>query len=192
MSENPLPNRKSPRLKGYDYRLSGAYFVTICSYQRGYLFGEVADSKMVLSRAGAIAQERWLDLPNHHSVGLDAFIVMPNHVHGIVILENDGGPRAANARVLPMESPQGVLEAQPAAGDVARSSIAGSLSAVVGSYKSAVTRQLRRDLNMPALKVWQNRYHDHIIRTRESFEKIQHYIWTNPGCWERDRYFSED
>ena len=79
--------RRSPRLQGYDYSQSGAYFVTICCHQRAQLFGHITDGTMHLSPAGQIALERWFAIPEHHAhVDLDAFVVMPNHIHGIVIL----------------------------------------------------------------------------------------------------------
>ncbi|MCA9915636.1 MAG: transposase family protein, partial [Anaerolineae bacterium] len=101
--------RRSPRLQGYDYSQSGAYFVTICTHERAHLFGVVADGEMVLNRAGEIAQERWFALPDHHNgIELDAFVVMPNHIHGIIILTGivgtgpalSGQPSADNAGVV--------------------------------------------------------------------------------------------
>ena len=84
-------NRRTIRLKGYDYTQSGAYFVTICTHERVCLFGEAVDGAMALSRAGEIAQARWFAIPHHHpNIELDAFVVMPNHVHGIVIIVGTG------------------------------------------------------------------------------------------------------
>jgi putative transposase len=82
-----LPQRRSPRLKGYDYAQMGAYFITICCYQRFHLFGQINDGNMQLSDEGQIALERWFALPQHHSnIDLDVFVVMPNHIHGVIIL----------------------------------------------------------------------------------------------------------
>lgn len=82
-----LPQRKSPRLQGYDYSQPGAYFVTICTHQRLHCFGEVIEGSMNLNRLGEIASELWFALPQHHpGIELDAFVVMPNHIHGIIVL----------------------------------------------------------------------------------------------------------
>jgi REP element-mobilizing transposase RayT len=89
MIEN-LPQRKSPRLPDYDYSLNGAYFVTICTHQRLHLFGDVHDGEMHSNAVGDIAQERWSALPEHHQhITLDLFVVMPNHVHGILFLDGE-------------------------------------------------------------------------------------------------------
>ncbi len=86
----PRPNRRSIRLKGYDYSRPGAYFITICTRDRAHLFGEVADGEMRLNAFGEIVRAAWFDLPNHYNhVRLDAFVIMPNHVHSIIILIDD-------------------------------------------------------------------------------------------------------
>lgn len=92
MDTKKYPQRKSPRLQGYDYSQSGGYFVTICTYQRNYLFGDVIEQKMRLNAWGAVAVDCWEAIPKHFSgVTLDLFIVMPNHVHGILFIQNTGG-----------------------------------------------------------------------------------------------------
>lgn len=84
-----LPQRKSPRLKGYDYSSEGMYFVTICTYQRDLIFGDVVDGEMELDKLGKIVQWHWFDLPSHFpSVDLDMMVVMPNHIHGIVAINH--------------------------------------------------------------------------------------------------------
>lgn len=88
--KKPFYNRKSPRLEGYDYAQSGGYFVTICTHNRQHLFGDIRADTLTLSSARLIAQSRWLAMPDHHPhVVLDKFIIMPNHVHLIVFLDND-------------------------------------------------------------------------------------------------------
>ncbi|MEL6269261.1 MAG: transposase [Chloroflexota bacterium] len=153
-----LPQRKSPRLQGYDYSQAGAYFITICTHNRVHLFGTIADAEMVTTSAGNIATERWFALPQHHaSIELDGFVVMPNHVHGILVFPDDG---------------------------------ALNLSTVMQSYKSSVTRHIRKALLQPDLKIWQMRFHDHIIRNERDLNNIRHYVQTNPAGWEEDTFYS--
>jgi REP element-mobilizing transposase RayT len=174
----PYRQRKSPRLQGYDYSQSGAYFVTICTHNRAHLFGEITEGAMMLNDAGAIAQERWLALPDHHpNVELDAFVVMPNHVHGIVILVGTGPALSV---------------ATDNAGVVTdNAGVVPTLGTVIGSYKSGVTRRIREAQNDPDLRVWQSRYHDHIIRTETALNHIREYIMYNPARWREDAFYGD-
>jgi hypothetical protein len=87
---NHRPQRRSPRLQGYDYTRAGAYFITICTQNRVHLFGDVVDGEMVLNTLGCIVETCWDDLPNYYNnIRLDAFVVMPNHIHGIIFMSND-------------------------------------------------------------------------------------------------------
>jgi putative transposase len=90
MPHDLSPRRHSLRLKGYDYSQAGAYFITVCTHRRVLLFGDVIEANVRLNDVGAIVNESWANLPNHYrGIELDAFIVMPNHVHGIIILSDD-------------------------------------------------------------------------------------------------------
>jgi len=181
-----FPQRKSPRLIGYDYTLAGAYFVTICSHERTHLFGQVQADTMVLNIAGEIAAARWLALPEHHfGIELDAFVVMPNHVHGIIVLV---GTTQASSGVASSGTTTPADRVSKTAGRAPTSS--GSLGAVVGSYKSGVTRRIRESRNDPALQIWQGRYHDHIIRSESALVKIQRYVTNNPAQWQEDTFFA--
>ena len=96
MRNDPRPRRRSLRLPGYDYSQAGAYFITACTQNRVMLFGEIIDCDVRLSELGMIVQQTWDDLPTHyHGIDLDAFIVMPNHVHGIIILADESEQRHA-------------------------------------------------------------------------------------------------
>lgn len=178
MDTPPLPKRKSPRLQGYDYRLAGEYFVTICCYQRQHHFGEIVNANMRLSWLGELAAALWLTIPDHHlQVELDLFVVMPNHVHGIVILADtpQGAVRPDEARLVPTtKSPLGAP--------------ARSLGAVIGGFKSAVTRAANHALGAIAPIIWQGRYHDHVIRNERELNCIREYILTNPARWESDTF----
>jgi putative transposase len=161
---------RTRRLAKYDYSEPGWYFVTICCRGSTAYFGEIRNGMMALTDTGCIAHACWNAIPVHEpGVELGAFIVMPNHVHGLIGLRNDhdatGHAPSLQASCLPRP---------------------GSLSAIVGSYKSAVTRIARsRGFDF----VWQARFHDHIVRNDESLSRINDYIQDNPVLWEEDRYY---
>ena len=131
---------------------------------------------MHFSAAGEIAFARWQALPNHHpNVELDLFVVMPNHVHSILFLSECAGTRPVSSA----DSPNDSSRLKP-----------GSLGAIIGSYKSGVTRRIREHLQSPQLIVWQIRYHDHIIRSEKSLNIIREYVYSNPSQWAADRFYS--
>lgn len=194
-----FPQRKSPRLQGYDYAQSGAYFVTICTQDRAHLFGEIVDGEMQLSAAGQIAQERWFALPDHHlHVALDAFVVMPNHVHGILLLVGAGsalpGERAGKVDAGDAQADNAGIARTIGAGDVKadNAGIVPTLGTVVGSYKSGVTRRIREAYQQPEMRVWQGRYHDHIVRDLRDANRIRAYIATNPARWQSDVFYGNE
>ena len=164
---------ESIRLKEWDYRNSGYYFVTICTKNREPYFGHIVKGNMILSPVGEIAAQCWREIPKHHAgVQLDEFVIMPNHAHGIVVIC----------------SPVGTLHATSPQGKSTMSEIspkAGSLGVIIRSYKSAVTRLA----GLAGFKefAWQSRYHDHIIRDERSLHRIRHYLVNNPAKWESDR-----
>ncbi|MCL6641864.1 MAG: transposase [Candidatus Bipolaricaulota bacterium] len=169
-------HRRNIRLKGYDYSQPGAYFITICTRERLCLFGEVVDGEMQLNEYGHIALECWKEIPLHFpQAELDAFVVMPNHVHGIiVIIDVDVG--ATHASPLPLSS-----DARP------RGPQRQSVSSIVGSFKSAATKHINEYRGTPGAPVWQRNYYEHIIRNDESLHRIREYIETNPARWALDR-----
>ncbi|HUN09506.1 MAG TPA: hypothetical protein PLQ56_23075 [Aggregatilineales bacterium] len=180
-----LPRRKSPRLKEYDYRQAGAYFVTICTVKRLELFGTINDGVMALSPLGQIASEELLSLPARwQSIDLDACVVMPNHVHAIIVIEADA---------------QDGKNAVPTDGSAADAknrvptdpSATPSLGSIVGNYKAGVTRFARSaNLIDDAQSIWQTRYHDHIIRSEGSLNHIRAYVEQNPARWSEDTFYS--
>lgn len=166
-------HRRSIRIKEYDYTSPGAYFVTLVTYQRDCLFGEIRDAKMALNDLGSIADECWRAISEHFPfVELDAYVIMPNHVHGIIVIRESVGAR----HVCPSgyASPQ-----QPPRGPAPR-----SLGAIVGSFKSAVTKRIGRELN--ATGIWQRNYYEHIIRNEKDLQRITDYIEMNPLRWNED------
>ena len=173
-------HRRSIRLKGYDYTQTGAYFVTICAYQWECLFGDVRDGEMVLSEYGRIVQETWDDLPNHYPhVELDAWVVMPNHVHGIIVLAPDvdvvgAGPVGAGLRPAPTAG-----KPSPRRHD---------LPEIVRALKSFSARRINQLRHSPGVPVWQRNYYEHVIRTERALQAIRQYILDNPIRWHLDRY----
>ncbi|CAH1083987.1 Y1_Tnp domain-containing protein [Candidatus Nitrotoga sp. 1052] len=165
------PHRKSLRLRGYDYSQAGLYFITICTHKRLPLFGEIVDGKMMQNETGMMAEKCWCAIPDHFSwVMLDAFIVMPNHVHGFITVgANDVGAKD----FLPLQS-------KPKHGT---SRMIGS---IVRGFKIGVTKWFRSNTNVHV--VWQRNYYEHIIRNDEAYLKIAEYIQTNPQRWEEDIY----
>jgi putative transposase len=172
-------HRRSIRLKGYDYSSPGAYFITLCAYQRHCLFGEIVNGEMQLNECGAIATECWQAIPSHfQKIQLDAFVVMPNHVHGILWIKETNGRGLAFGRGLAMPNPYEGKFGKP---------IAGSIPTVVGSFKSIVTRRINILRNAPRTPVWQRGYYDHIIRSERSLHILRQYIQHNPLCWQDDQ-----
>lgn len=168
-------HRRSIRLKGYDYSQAGAYFVTLVTYQRDCLFGEIRDGKMALNDLGSIADEGWRAIPEHFPfVELGAHLIMPNHVHGIIII-TDGGMRRGTPWRAPTERTP-----TPHFGKT----IPGSIAAIIGQYKSSVSRIIKQKHN--ATGIWQRNYYEHIIRNEKDLQRITDYIEANPSQWNED------
>jgi putative transposase len=189
-------HRRSIRLKGYDYAQAGAYFVTICAHGRECLFGEVLGGEMRLNAYGDIVAQCWDDLPRHYpTVGLDAFVVMPNHVHGIVVLTDPATPAPANAGVVGA----GLRPARVgAAGGGADGEVVGEatpagrrpappLSEVVRAFKSFSARRVNELRGTGGASVWQRNYYEHIIRNERSLGMVRDYIAGNPARWNADQ-----
>ena len=202
----------SARLQHWDYRWSGAYFITICTQNREHFFGEIVDGKMQWSHVGIIANILWYQIPHHaNNVELGKFIVMPNHIHGIVIINDntdsgdvDSGDvdvetgHALSLRLRlqpssqpPIEQSSNKTPIQPPTIDQQRFQNIGknSISSIVGSYKSAVTKHANR---LGLVFQWQSRFHDHIIRDEQSFQKISEYIENNPTNWQDDKFHNSE
>lgn len=180
MTEQTHQNRKSPRLPDYDYSQAGVYFVTICTAQREHLFGEIRDSEVIHSPMGKIAVQCWQDIPQHFpTIEIDLFVVMPNHVHGLVVINENSVP-SVGTRYISSSSPK--LRANGVKPQ--------SLGAIVGSYKAAVTRQIRHILTETSSHIWQGRYHDHIIRNEQGLNQLREYILNNPARWSEDVFYS--
>jgi putative transposase len=184
MPYNPEKHhRRSIRLKGYDYSQPGIYFVTLCIHRRECLLGEVIEGVMQLSSAGRIVEKEWLrNALVHRNVELDAFVIMPNHLHGLVILTDNpkavpsGGDLPGN-----LNSIKGYVQTSRPKGPVS-----GSLGAIIGQFKSLSGKQINRIRKSPGVSVWQRDFHDHIIRHEVALENIRKYIVKNPQRWAND------
>jgi REP element-mobilizing transposase RayT len=181
-------NRQSTRLRGYDYTQSGAYFVTMVTYQRECLFGEILEGEMRLNRAGKIAQWEWQNLPQRFQfIELGAFVVMPNHVHGILIFHREGATQPAQKMI--NSSDDSLQETKETSADGSPRPCGpkpGSLGAIVGQFKSRVTKRIWKMPSWRGRPIWQRNYHDRIIRNRRELDAIWRYIETNPANWSVD------
>ncbi len=191
MPYNPEKHhRRSIRLKGYDYTQPGAYFITVCTYMRECLFGEVVDGQMRLNAWGQIVEQCWREIPIHFPhVALDAFVVMPNHIHGIIVIGDVGATHASplhqtSASPLQPTSPSPLPPSHPVH---PTGPSQGSVGAIVGSFKSVTTRRINALRGTPGAPVWQRNYYEHIIRNEPSLQRIREYIAMNPLRWHLDR-----
>ena len=180
---NPdIHNRRSIRLKDYDYSRAGAYFVTVCAWQRECLFGEIVDGEMRLNEYGNIVKACWDDLPNHypHTV-LDAFVIMPNHVHGIITIVDDA--RDVNANIgIGAGSVGAGLKPAPTKTVNKRH----GLSEIVRAFKTFSSRRINETRDNPGCPVWQRNFYEHVIRNEEELSGVRQYIIDNPLKWELD------
>ncbi len=169
MSPNDLPgaayHRHSIRLRGYDYSQAGAYFVTICTQGRACLFGDITDGEMGLNDIGMVAADTWQWLAAQYDyVVLDEWVIMPNHLHAIIIIRDCRGV----SRTAPPGKPK-------------------PIGGLIGAFKTVGTRRINEMRNTPGVPVWQRNYYEHIIRNNESLNRIRAYIINNPLQWELDR-----
>jgi putative transposase len=221
---NPnIHHRRSIRLKGYDYSQAGLYFITICCHNRECLFGEIVGAnnylpnnatsenkpQMILNDAGKIAEHCWTETPNHFpNAVLHEYIVMPNHIHGIIELVNDvnvgeqnfvpqQNNTEYNVRVENFVPQQNNTEynvrvenfqpLQPNKNEFQKI-IPRSIGSIVRGFKIGVTKWFRQNTGIAI--VWQRNYHEHIIRNEQSYQTISNYIINNPAKWNDDKFYT--
>jgi REP-associated tyrosine transposase len=176
---------RSLRLKGYDCAEPGAYFVTICTRDRACLFGHVMNGEMHLNEAGEIAQRCWEEIPRHfpHTV-LDAMIVMPNHIHGVIVITESCRGEASN---VPLHVPKTTWrsDASPLR-QRPNGTKPGSLSAIVQNFKSVTTKRINQMRGAPGTLLWQRNYYEHVVRNEAELMAIREYIQANPSLWDDD------
>jgi putative transposase len=184
------PHRRSIRLKGYDYTQPGAYFVTVCTHRREFLFGDVVNGEVVMNGFGAVVDYQWRQIPRFSpNTMLDEFVVMPNHFHGIVIIVGDETNVGAKHPCLNSGKADGIDTGGCFAPTTERphGTAPGSLSAVIQNFISVTTRKINRMRRTPGRKLWQRNYHEHIIRNDAELNRIREYIRNNPLKWAEDR-----
>jgi REP element-mobilizing transposase RayT len=199
MTFDTLKHHHRPiRLKGYDYSQPGAYFVTTVIQGREPILGTIVDGAMYLSKLGQIVHEAWVDLPRHYThIQLDEFCIMPNHVHGIIIIlervdrdksRRRGGSLLSAKASLPEGdvSGEGGLPAQET-----RPYNRYSLSEYIRAFKSFSARRINILRKTPGLPVWQRNYFEHIIRNERELGRIRAYIAANPARWQEDEEYVE-
>lgn len=177
------PSRKHPRLKNYDYSSNGYYFVTVCSENMSYVFSsinrnagcelasndrEYTDTVVSLSDVGLIAEQQLLDLESRFGfVKIDKYVIMPNHIHAIIILDGQtaGASRSAGASPRP------------------------TLMDIICAYKSLTTRICNKSQNRLGRKLFQTSFYEEIIRNEKAYQRIWEYIAENPRKWQNDEYY---
>ena len=169
-----IHHRRSIRLKHFDYRQDGFYFITLCCKDNVHFFGEIIDDHMQLNEIGKIAQKCWYDIPNHfENVELHEFVIMPNHIHFIIEI--------VGAKYFSPHNPNEFMPNRP-------KGTSQTIGSIVRGFKVGVTKWVRQNTHIHTL--WQRNYYEHIIRTEESYHKISDYIKYNPLNWRTDRFYS--
>ena len=178
----------SSRLKNWDYGQNGAYFITICTENRKHFFGEIitidSENEIQFNEIGMLANKFWSEIPEHFPfVELGNFQVMPNHVHGILIIDKKN--IVDDLETLHCNVSRGHETKNEQMAKIAPKR--GTIPTIIRSYKSVLTKYAHY---IHADFEWQERFHDHIIRDSESFERIQNYIENNVANWEEDKFYN--
>jgi putative transposase len=182
-------HRRSIRVRGYDYSSNGAYFVTIVTQGREFLFGEIVDGEMHVNEYGEIVQKWWDEIPNHFpNVELGAFIIMPNHIHGIIFIIADRRGEVLSTRNDPNNNFQNAYVDET--NDRGRETLPlriPTLGQIVAYFKYQSTKEMNRIETENAItKFWQRNYYEHIIRNERDLQRITDYIHANPLRWDDD------
>jgi len=186
---------QSTRLQNWDYGWTGSNFITICTLDKKCYFGDVVNGKMKLSECGILADVLWYEIKNHsYNIEMGKFVVMPNHIHGILILNNNENFAGSNTNLIVVET-RHALSLRQKPSYKTEQTIGqkrfqnqgnNTISSIVGSYKSAVTKHTHR---LGFEFEWQPRFYDHIIRNKKSFKTISSYIINNPLKWDVDKFY---
>ncbi|RDB02451.1 transposase [Runella aurantiaca] len=190
--------RQSFRLQGYDYRNEGMYFVTICTKDRLPYFGQIIDNQMVLSEIGQIVWDNWFKIPQFSPhIALDEFVVMPNHIHGILAIVQSVASLQCNDATRQPHNATTTIDTDKNQLMSAISPKSGSISRVLNSYKGACSKEIKKVASLQCNDAtrqyndatgfdWQSKFHDRIIRNEEELCRIQQYIIHNPNNWKDD------
>ena len=189
MKREAKHHRRSIRLPDYDYTSEGAYFITIVTHQRELLFGEVNGDEIELNTLGCIVETEWRKTAIVRPyVQLDEYIVMPNHFHAILFINYADIPDAQNKvradrGIKPADSVRATRRVAPTGPK------SGSLGAIIGQFKSIVSKQINKTTNTPSQKRWLRNYYERIIRNDEELNAIRQYILSNPAQWTEDEHY---
>jgi putative transposase len=171
-------HRRSIRMRGYDYSLEGAYFITICTYQRLNLFGEVMNGAMQLNPYGIIVGEQWVRLEKRFPQSIfEHYMIMPNHIHGIIHIVKGAGE----------EFEQVISRIPPQRPYSDKAVIPPALGVIVRAYKASVSYRINAVRGVTKPPVWQRNYYDHIVRNKQELNQIWNYIDINPQSWFEDQ-----
>jgi putative transposase len=179
-----IHHRHSIRLPDYDYSQSGYYFVTLCAHGKECLFGDIENNNMVLNETGMLVKKKWYELPVHFpGIELYKMILMPNHLHGIIIITDRGGggmTRGAMTAPLRKITPHANVGIPAQHGEK-------TLGRMIAWFKYESTKEINRIVSgNPNVKIWQRNFFDRIVRDDEELNRIRNYITTNPENWQED------
>jgi REP element-mobilizing transposase RayT len=177
----------SVRAQWWDYSADGLYFITVCTAHRKCLFGTIVNVQMNISPIGQIVLQEWeKSFDIRAELFCDAFVLMPNHLHAILRIDNGGGSSVGAHGRAPLPSEQS--ESNKKTGVAYR--VPKSISSFMAGFKSSATKYINEYRKTPTLPVWQSRFHDHIIRNEQEYERIALYIKNNPANWQEDKFNS--
>ena len=187
----PLFHRRSIRLENYDYTQAGAYYVTLCSHHFQHLFGTIIQGEMQLSSLGKIVQNEWENTAiMRPTIELGAFIIMPNHLHGILaIIDNDDKGTGFEEG---MNELMHFTERVSLRTEQYGKPVSGSIPTIIRSFKATVTKQINILRGTPGVPVWQRNYWERVIRNEVEYQKFSAYIQNNPAKWDLDRFRFEN
>ena len=194
--------RRSVRLKNYDYSMPGRYFITVCTNNRECLFGKIIGNEMVLNQNGSVVERIWNDLPNRYNdVYLDSFVIMPNHIHGIIEIAGSNGFVGAIhdgsvsvgaihglddpvGAIHGLDDPVGAIHELPLQKTSQRRQML--LPKIIGYFKMNSAKRINLVLDSAGIPIWQRNYYEHIIRNDDECNRIHLYIESNIDNWEDD------
>jgi putative transposase len=178
-------HRRSIRLPGYDYTRAGGYFITLVTYRRACLFGDIVRGEMRLNDWGQIAADCWRAIPEHYdNVGLDEFTIMPNHIHGIIVIFENGHvhPHSVGATQWVAPTKTGT-HTDCGTRDGNTTLPPCSIGSIIGQFKSITTKRINQYWGLHGMPIWQRNYYEHIIRNDGDLLRIRVYIHDNPARW---------
>ncbi|HET9137345.1 MAG TPA: transposase [Candidatus Kapabacteria bacterium] len=172
-SDAPQQRRKSTRLANHNYQEPGSYFITICSHNKAATFSTIKENSLHLSIYGEVIEQCWQEIPEHfRNTRLDSFVIMPNHIHGVIHIDDWNTSKPIIAESMSSLKPS-------------------SLGSIIASFKSASTKYIRKRVNDASVEIWQRNYYDRVIRNEKELLQVRQYIEANPLKWREDLLYLE-